>query len=284
MFYRVSILIPALCAAALAWDNTPLDQGFRHMYNLEFVQAHETFHEWQRAYPSDPMGPVSDAAAYLFAEFDRLHILQSEFFTHDQHFITDHRLAPDPGLKRDFQAALQAARTLSTQAPSDRNGQFAGILCDGLESDYLALIEKRYAAAFRAMKSARMRAEQLVAADPSFYDAWLAVGVENYMLSIKPAPVRWLLRLGGGRADRSLGIEKLRLTAERGHYLAPFAKLMLAVAALRDRDTTRARALLEGLTKDYPRNRLYAEELSRLDGRAARPSALRPNALRNGSR
>ena len=31
-----------------------------------------------------------------FSEFDRLHILQSEFFTHDQHFITDHKLAPDP--------------------------------------------------------------------------------------------------------------------------------------------------------------------------------------------
>jgi hypothetical protein len=70
------------------------------------------------------------------------------------------------------------------------------------------------------MKAARMLAEQLLAVHPEYYDAWIAVGVENYMLSVKPAPLRWLLRLNGGQADRTLGIDKLRLTAERGHYLA----------------------------------------------------------------
>jgi hypothetical protein len=48
------------------------------------------------------MGPVSDGAAFLFSEFDRMHILQSEFFTHDEHFINDHKLTPDPALKAKF--------------------------------------------------------------------------------------------------------------------------------------------------------------------------------------
>ena len=244
------------------------------MYNLQFAAAHRTFHEWQRLHPEDPMGPVSDAAAYLFSEFDRLHILQAEFFVHDQHFITDHKLQPDPALKRRFVAALEAGRTLAARAPDDRNAQLASVLADGLHSDYLALIEKRYHASFLEMKASRAMAERLLASHPQCYDAWLAVGVENYLLSIKPAPVRWLLRMAGGETNRALGIEKLELTAEKGHYLAPFARLLLAVAALRDQDTRRARELLAGLVREYPQNPLYAEELARLStvGRVFEPS------------
>ena len=248
-----------------------LEAGYRQMYNLQFAQAHLTFQNWQQRHTDDPLAAASDAAQYLFAEFDRLHILQSEFFTHDQHFITDHKLAPDPSVKQRFLGALAASRELARREAGSPRSEFAALLCDGLESDYTALIEKRYAASFGQMKAGRLRAEKLLAANPTFYDAWLAVGVENYMLSVKPAPVRWLLRLGGGETDRAVGLEKLRLVAERGHYLAPFARLLLAVAALRDRNSTQARNLLEGLCRDYPQNPLYALELGRLNGSGGRP-------------
>src|SRR5438874_10277200 len=144
---RLSLLIiPAIILAVLPARAAPvlLDQGYRQMYNLQFAQAHQTFHEFEVQHPQDPMGPVSDAAAYLFSEFDRLHILQSEFFVHDQHYLTDHKLAPDPALKQQFYNALQQARTLAAKTPADKDAQFATILANGLESDYLALIEKRY--------------------------------------------------------------------------------------------------------------------------------------------
>ncbi len=141
---------------------------------------------------------------------------------------------------------------------------FASLLATGLRSDYTALIEKRYRAAFQDMKGARQEAEKLLAQDPQCYDAWIAVGVENYMLSIKAAPMRLLLWLAGGQMDRNIGIQKLHLTAEKGHYLAPFARLLLAVVALRDGDNTQARNILDGLSKEYPHNSLYVQELARL--------------------
>ncbi len=262
---RTLILPCCLCAlAAAASAETPLEVGYRQMYDLRFADAHRTFADWQNTHPNDPMGPASDAAAYLFAEFDRLHILQSEFFTHEQHFITDHKLAPDPAVKREFEAALDATRRLAARAPQNPDCQFATILANGLHSDYLALIEKRYAASFQEMKASRILAERLLAAHPEMYDAWIAIGVENYMLSVKPLCMRWLLRLAGGETDKAVGIQKLKLTSEKGHYLAPFAKLLLAVAALRDHNTWRARTLLEGLVHEYPHNPLYAQELARL--------------------
>jgi hypothetical protein len=260
------IFLLAALPAAPAWSaENAIQLGYRHMYNLEFAEAHHSFAQWESAHPEDPLGPVSDAAAYLFAEFDRMHILQSEFFTHDQHFYTDHKLTPDPVLKKNFEAALEAARKLALRDPSNPDCMFATLLVSGLHSDYLGLIEKRYGAAFAEMKTARQQAERLLAANPEYSDAWVAVGVENYMLSVKPAPVRWLMRLAGGQTDRALGVQKLKVTAEKGRFLAPFARLLLAVASLRENDVPRARNLLEGLAREYPRNPLYVQELARIN-------------------
>jgi hypothetical protein len=178
--------------------------------------------------------------------------------------MTDHKLVPDPEVRRKFEAALEASRTLARRTPGDDNATFASILVNGLRSDYLALIDKRYGASFQEMKAGREMAENLLSRNPDYCDAWIAVGVENYMLSVKPAPMRFLLRLGGGQTDRKTGLDKLRVTAAKGRFLAPFARLLLAVAAMRDNNTTTAHSLLSGLAAEFPRNPLYAQELARL--------------------
>jgi len=257
--------IPMFCAAAFGAQPTQLDAGYGQMYNLQFAEAHKTFEEWQRQHPDDPMGFVSDGAAYLFSEFERLHILESEFFTHDQHFITDNKLTPDPVVKRQFDAALDKTLQLAARTPKNDNAMFAALLAGGLRSDYTALIDKRYMMSFKEMKASRQQAERLLAINPQYSDAWLAVGVENYMLSIKPLFVRWFLRMAGGETDRLEGIAKLKITAEKGRYLAPFARLLLAVVALRDHDASRARELLAPLAQQYPHNQLYRQELARIN-------------------
>jgi hypothetical protein len=257
-----------LTLVSLLAASATLDHGYDLMYNLDFEDAHRNFSEYKRARPDDAMGPVSDAAAYLFAEFDRLRILQAEFFTHDDNFRNAKKLSPDPAVRKAFDKEMAAAERLAgnalqTQA-NDRNAMFAMILVHGLRSDYDGLIDKRYLSAFSAMKKGRTYADKLLALDPSYYDAYLAVGVENYMLSLKPAPVRWILQLGGAETDKAKGLAQLRFTAEKGHYLQPFARLLMGVAALRDRNTNLAKEILSGLVRQFPRNHLYAEELARL--------------------
>jgi tetratricopeptide (TPR) repeat protein len=259
---------PAFCAEPAVAQPTLLDTGFGQLYDLQFDSAHQTFQEWMRQHPEDPMGPASDAAGYLFSELDRLHILQSEFFLHDDSFTGPKKPVADPGLKLKFDAALEqsqqlAERTLQ-QDPQNQNAQFSTLMRLGLRSDYLALIEKRYLASLNDVKAGRAIAEKLIAANPNYCDAYLAIGVENYLLSLKSAPLRWLLRVGGAETDRERGIQNLSMTAERGHYLLPYARVLLAVAALRDKNVGRAKELLEGLTRAFPHNRLYSQELARL--------------------
>jgi len=245
-----------------------IQTGYHQMYNLEFDGAHKTFAQFEQQRPDDPLGHVSNAAAYLFAEFDRLNILQSEFFVNDDRFRHAKRLTPDPAVRQAFDGELAKAEQLANgilaRSPQDPDALFANILSMGLRADYSALVEKRYLDSLRVIKSGRETAEKLLAIAPDYYDAYLAIGVENYMLSLKAAPVRWLLSLGGAQVDRERGIQDLRLTAEKGHYLSPYARLLLAVAAMRNKDRAQARDLLTALVHDFPHNKLYSEELARL--------------------
>lgn len=262
----------ALFVAVTAWmagePGNALDAGYRQMYNLEFAEAHKTFAQWIREYPADPLGPVSDAAAYLFSELDRLHILQGEFFMHDENFRSRQRLSPDPAARQAFEGRLAEAGRLIEQAlqrnSNDVNALFAKVLMLGLRSDYDGLIEKKYLSSLSTTKAGRATAERLLALAPDFHDAWLAIGVENYLLSLKPMPVRWFLQLNGNSTDREIGLAKLKATAEGGRYLKPFAKLLLAVAALRANDRPRGRLLLQELSAEFPHNHLYTDELARL--------------------
>ena len=245
-----------------------LERGFREMYNLDFRGAHQTFNLYRKLSPDDPLGYVADGAAYLFAEFDRLHILESDLFTNDTRFDGRTVEEPDPNVKSAFEASLAHGDELISKqlaaSPNNANALFARVLANGLRSDYAAMIEKRNLSSLGYMKVSRTTAQQLLAIDPGCYDAYLAVGVENYLLGSTPPPVRWLLKVTGSETDKAEGIRRLRMTAEKGYYLAPFARLLLAVAALRDKDKSTARTLLASLATEFPRNQLYSKELARI--------------------
>lgn len=267
---KLAALIVAcgLLSASLPAESL-LDSGFRDMYNLQFDAAHTAFTEYQRENPKDPLGAASDAAAYLFSEFDRLHVLRSEFALKEENFFSSAKPLPaSPAAKQSFEAALAKTKDLAEaglqQSPPDPNAMLADTFRLGLHADYLALIEKREIPALSEIKQARTLAEKLISAHPTYYDAWIAPALENYLLSLKTAPVRWFLRATGAQTDRQAGLEKLRVTAEKGHYLAPYARLLLAVAALRDHHPTQAKQLLSDLAQQFPENPLYKEELDRI--------------------
>ena len=267
----LAFVIFGLVTASSAADTSlpaDLNSGFQQMYNLDFSAAHQTFAQWEQAHPDDPMAPVSNAAAFLFAEFNRLKILEFDLFTQDERFEKRPKLQPDASVKASFQNELQRGERMANMRlasdPTDLHALFSLVMINGLRSDYTAMIEKKNLLALNYTKSSRAIAEKLLAADPSYYDAYLAVGVENYLLSLNPAPIRWILRIGGAQTDKAQGLAKLRLTAEKGHYFGPFARLLLAVAALRDKDRGTARDLLAGLSRDFPQNDLYRKELARI--------------------
>lgn len=256
-------------AATAALSLPPLDHGFQLLYSLDFDAAHGIFTQWEQSHPDDPMGPTCDAAGLLFSEFHRLGILEAQFFEDDKNFAARPAQTPDPVVRARFNAAIQkaqnSARARLVKDPKDRDALFALTLTDGLQADYSALIEKRNVASLRYTKEATTWAQQTLAVDPECYDAHIAGGISKYLIGSMAAPVRWLVRLGGISGDKQAGIEELRLVAAHGHYLAPFADILLAIAYVRDHDKQHARELLASLRTEFPSNPLFGQEIARID-------------------
>ena len=255
-------------AAGAPLTGTPLNDGYYDLYNLDFAGAHAQFHQWMSAHPEDPMGPASDAAAYIFTEFDRLGVLDIELFADDNRFESRERPQIDPVLQKGFNDRADQADRLANAAlqrnANDAMAYYVKAVTSGMRADWASLIDRHEYGAFKFSEDASKYAKQALALDPNLYDANLAVGIENYMLSLKPAPVRWILGMTGAGTNKSEGVRLLKLTSERGHYLAPFARLMLAVGELRDGHKQQGKAILVGLSQEFPKNTLYQRQIARL--------------------
>ncbi len=265
------VVLAAFCGTGRSQivDHSPgLDQGYFDMYNVNFSAAHQVFQQWLAQHPEDGLAAASDAAAYLFGEFDRLHIIDVELFADQSRFDSRSRLTPDPAVRKNFDdrtaQALRLADASLKRNPNDAQAFYVKTVVYGMQSDYALMIDRKDLAALSLTKQASGYAKQALSIQPDLYDAYLASGVENYMLSLKPAPVRWLLGVTGASTDKEEGIKLLQQTAAHGHYLAPFARMMLAVAALRDGNPQQARSILIALSKQFPGNTLYERQIARI--------------------
>lgn len=246
------------------------------MYNLDFHSAQQRFAAYQEENPNDPMGPVAEAAGLLFSEFDRLGVLEAQTFMKDESFEARRKVVPDPTVREKFESAIQRGQALAQERlavdGNDGDALFASALAAGLKADYLELVQKRAPAALGYTRQANNYAQRLLTVCHDCYDAYVATGISKYVIGSREAPVRWLLRARGFSGDKREGIHELQLAAQHGHYLAPFARILLAIADLRDKKPQQARVMLAGLRTEFPGNTLFARELERL-GSTAAPSA-----------
>ncbi len=246
-----------------------LDAGFHLLYELKPAEARAQFEAWQKSHPQDPLGSASEAAAYLFEECYRQGVLTSEFFLDEKRFLGKIPLKPDPQLRAAFFAADKKAQDLAQLQlqtnPDDKNALFAMTLSVGMQADYASLIDKHQVESLKMIKDANRYAEKLLAVTPEAADAYLTLGAANYIIGSLPGYKKLFLGFSGIHGDKKVGIQQLEIAAESGHYLRPFAKILLALAALREKQTEVARTQFEELVGEFPDNPLFASELAKLN-------------------
>jgi len=246
-----------------------LDQSFSSMYNLRFDEAQRLAEAAKSMAKDDPVPWVAQACAVLFREFDRMHILRSELFGSDNGFIDGPAIAWAPQSRKEFDNALSTAEKLAQdrlkQSKDDPRALFSLSLASGLRADDAALISKKKFSALSYTKTATGYSERLLARFPDYYDAYIATGMGKYIIGGKPAPVRWMLRLGGFKGDQEQGVKELGLVADHGRFLAPFARILLAFDDLRRKNPMAARKKLEWLREHFPNNPLFSQEIAKLD-------------------
>ena len=245
-----------------------LESGFRAMYALNFASAGSLFQDYERAHPSDPLGYAAESTYLVFSEFNRLKLLEAEFETDNRKFFAKPAAPPDPRAKQRVlelsERAQQLAEARLRQNAGDDNALFALALTYGILGDYTARVEHRYWSSVKYGRQGDEFAKKLLQHNPEFYDAYVLTGATNYIYGSLSLPLRWTGRLFGLSGDKATGEANLRLAAEKGQYLKPYAKLLLAIAYLRDNNQPAAVALLAKLSTEFPSNGLFAAQARRL--------------------
>jgi hypothetical protein len=252
-------------------DSPQLDSGFRRLYELDFAGARAEFLDYQRQHPGDPVGKAAEAASYLYEEFNAKGVFTSQFFLNNDKLLNGADGSPAENRNISFLRADNAARKMAHQIlksdPHDIHALLAVTLADGMESDYDALMVKKQVASLGLMRQAEREADALLALDPSQEDAYVALGASDYIIGCLPSYKRAFLWFGGIHGDRDRGMREMQRAAEHGHYLRPFAQILLALACEREHQPQRARELLSQLTTEFPANKRFARELALLNAR-----------------
>jgi hypothetical protein len=244
-----------------------LSAGFDLLYQQRFAEARKAFAGWEARNPEEPFGEVAVAASYLFEELYLQGVLTSNFFLDQKKFLHGIDGKPDSERMRHFREALAQAQKLARDrqktSPNDGEALFALTLAAGMESDALSILEKKHLEGLKRMKEANKYAKELLAQHPDATDAYIAPGIANYIIGSQSAGTRFALWFGGIRGDKELGMEQVARTVENGRYLRPFAKIILALAARREKQDALAQRLFHELSEQYPDNELFASEYAK---------------------
>jgi tetratricopeptide (TPR) repeat protein len=266
---------PVAGQAAEVRSPTSIDRAFVRMYNLDFTGTHAILDTEVRDHPDNPLTYSVRGAAYLFSEFSRLKILEFEFFEDDDKVIDRKKLKPDATAREQLfkmtgEARKRAMARLAVD-PDDINALFALSMAVGVETDYVGFVEKRYLKTYSLSKENQKYARKLLAMNPPFNDAYLTLGTVEYVVSKLNFFFRLFVRFDRIEGSKLKAIEDLRKVVASGRYYPPFAKTLLSVIYLRDKQPQQALVLLRELARDYPDNNIFRNEVKRVSELANQP-------------
>ncbi len=256
-----------------------LSSGFHSLYAQNFSEAREKFDSWESQHPDEPFGEVAIAASYLFEELYRQGVLSSDFFLNEKRFLHGIEGKPDPARMKSFQDALDLARKLAkgrlAKNARDPEAFFALTLAAGMESNADMMLKKQHIESLKRLKEGNEYAKQLLAEQPDANDAYVALGTANYVIGSLSGGARFFLMFGGIHGDKKLGMQQLGKTIDGGRYLQPFAKILLALAARREKQKPVAQKLLLELSEEFPESPLFAAEYAKAMGQPI-PAQMHP--------
>jgi tetratricopeptide (TPR) repeat protein len=245
-----------------------IDLALNRMYNCDFAAAKDLITEQIRQHPEDPLLYSIQASAQLFFELYRMKILELEFFADDEKVTDRKRLRPDSAIRDEIFRLTGKARKLSEAClagnPGDADAMFAIFLASGIETDYASLVEKKYFRSYRLMQESQKYAQKLIEMNPPIYDAYLSPAVLEYVVGNLNFFFKLFIRFDKIKGNKHTAIDHLKRVVENGKYYAPYAKMLLSVIYLREKQPQSALVLLQELGRDFPENPLIRKEIIRI--------------------
>ena len=162
--------------------------------------------------------------------------------------------------KRMVSEAVALARARVDAAPRDAQALYDLGAALGLEASYMATVEGKVGAGFRAARACFDAHEKVLEVDPKRNDAALVVGTYRYLVSTLPMHMRMMAYIVGFGGGKDKGLALIERAAAGSGEARTDAMFALVLMYNRERRYDDALRILGQLRKLYPRNRLVLLE------------------------
>lgn len=249
-------------------------EGYAANYNLDYATARAKFEEIRKRWPNHPAGDLYVANIIWLEHLYKLRRLQTGLYQNES-FYAGFEGSKEDGeqgdtveakVDREFRMLMAAAKTKAlTLVNANRNDPYAKYYLGSIYSilaAYEASTARKFWSALRNGSKGIDAHQQVLKLKPDYYDAYLSVGLYNYVIGNLPFPVKALIAMGGVRGNKERGIKELNSIIEHNSDNADDARVMLIGIYQNEGKPEAALAILKDFTSRYPNNFLFRLELA----------------------
>jgi tetratricopeptide (TPR) repeat protein len=244
--------------------------GLSALYSVDYNQAQNVFEKLVLLDPEDPAGYVYQAINVWFRCTYRTRRLHTSLYN-NSNFESDiirGTAQVEADVEKKFHTLLETARAKAElrlkKNKKDAEALFFMAASYSTQAGYEATISDKYFAALRNSSKAIELNKKVLKLDPKFTDAYLTVGIYDYVVANLPLGFRMMGSIFGLRGNKARGIATLERVVKEGHYNSDDARIVLATIYEREKRYEDAVAILRELQDRHPTNCLPQLEIAAL--------------------
>jgi hypothetical protein len=247
-------------------------EGSAAMYNFDYATARAKFEEIRKLTPHHPAGDLYLATVIWLEFLNKSRRLQTNLYRDESSFYAGAEKAKedtegdavDAAVDRSFRDRMAQAKTkalaLVARNKNDADALYFLGAYYGVMAGYEASTARKFFAAMRNGSRSVDAHEKVLKLKPDYYDAYLSVGMYDYIVGNLPFAYKAIAALAGVRGNKDRGIKRLQTIIEKDAATADDSRVMLLAIYQNEKRYEESLALLKQLSEKYPRSYLLKLE------------------------
>jgi tetratricopeptide (TPR) repeat protein len=241
-------------------------------YSFDYATARTKYEEIRKRLPHHPAGDLYLATVTWLEHLYKSRRLQTGLYREQSSFYAGADKvkeetegdALDPAVDRAFrdlmaQAKIKALALVARDKNDPDALYFLGTVY-GVMAGYEASTARKFFAALRHGSRSVDAHQKVLKLKPDYYDAYLTVGVYDYVMGSLPFTYKAMAAMAGHRGSKDRGIRRLQTIIEKDAMAADAARVLLLAIYQNEKRYQDALEILEYLTAKYPLNYLIKLE------------------------
>jgi tetratricopeptide (TPR) repeat protein len=243
---------------------------------MDYQTARDRYQRMTKIAPDHPAGYVYLANNLWLETLNQSRRLTTSTYTTGSFYSQDKdEDKVDPKRDREFndliKQAMAATRARLLKNKQDAEALYYEAAALGLRAGYGTTVKRSFARAIGDANDSVQIQKQVIKVDPNYSDAYLSIGLYEYVIDSLPFSWKLLARLAGLKGSKKKGIEHLEMVTQKGKYTADDARVVLIGIYSKEGQPERALELISQLATKYPRNYLFGVERAAMLYRMNRP-------------